>query len=147
MAALHRPAISTPRVFGKGSAKFVVYGAIAVVVAAAIFQVNRFSTLTSRGYEINDLQRQRAERQAVNHQLEADVASLSSLARVDIEARARLKLQPATQKMYITVHGDVPQRQSLPTRFLTDMAPPAAAPAPASGQPLWRRVLGILPGF
>lgn len=146
MAALHRPAIPAPRVFGKRSAKLLLYGALVLVVAAAIFQVNRFSTLTTRGYEINDLQRQRAERQAVNHQLEAEVGGLSSLARVDLEARTRLKLQPATQKMYITVHGDVPQRQSLPTRFLPDPKP-QGAPATGAGQPLWRRIVGFVPGF
>lgn len=146
MAALHRPAIPAPRVFGKRSAKFVLYGAIVLVVLAAIFQVNRFSTLTSRGYEINDLQRQRSEKQAVNHQLEADVAAFSSLARVDIEARTRLKLEPATQKMYITVHGDVPQRQSLPTRFLPE--PKAAQEAPPASEPsLWRKIVGLVPGF
>ena len=121
---------------------------MALLVAAAIFQVNRFSTLTSRGYEINDLQRQRAERQAANHTLEAEVAGFSSLARVDWEARTRLKLEPAQQKMYITVHGAVPQRQSLPTRFMPDLRKAAVADSTTStNEPLWRRIVGQLPGF
>jgi cell division protein FtsL len=146
MAALHRPAIPAPRALLRRPGKLAMYVAMGLLVAAAVFQVNRFSTLASRGYEINELQRQRAERQAENHQLEADVAGLSSLARVDIEARTRLNLQPATQKMYITVHGNVPQRQSLPTRFLPEEQP-AAAPAATSAEPLWRRIVGLLPGF
>ena len=71
------------------------------MVIAAGFQVNQFSRLTSTGYEINELNRQRAERQAANHELEAEVAQLSSLARVDWEARTRLHLEPAQQKLYI----------------------------------------------
>lgn len=157
MAALHRPAVSAPRAAGAAAGaatravfrrpgKLALYVVMALVVAAAVLQVNRFSTVASRGYQINDLQRQRAEKQAENHQLEAEVANLSSLARVDIEARTRLKLQPATQKMYITVHGDVPQRQSLPTRFLPEEQP-AAAPTPAADESIWQRITGWLPGF
>ena len=158
MAALHRPAIPAPRAATRAATqaatkallrrpgKLALYVAMGLLVAAAVFQVNRFSTLTSRGYQINDLQRQRAEQQAENHQLEADVAGLSSLARVDIEARVRLKLQPATQKMYITVHGDVPQRQSLPTRFLPEEQP-AAAPTAGASESLWQRIAGWIPGF
>ena len=143
MAALHRPAIPAPRVLHKRSSKLFAYAAIGLVVVAAVFQVNRFSRLTSRGYEINDLNRARAERQAANHELEAEVAGLSSLARVDIEARVRLHLEPAQQKMYVSVNHAVPARQSLPTRFL-----PASRPAAASADdPWWQRMIGRIPGF
>jgi cell division protein FtsL len=144
MAALHRPAIVAPRVFGRPrSGKFLVAGAIALVVVAAGFQVHQFSRLTSTGYQINELNRQRAERQAENHAIEAEVAQLSSLARVDWEARTRLHLEPAQQKLYLAVNHDVPDRQTLPTRFL-----PVEPVAPGQiHEPMWKRLLKSLPFF
>lgn len=142
MAALHRPAIPAPRILGRPRpGKLLLVGAIALVVVAAGFQVNQFSRLTSTGYQINGLNRQRAERQAENHALEAEVAQLSSLARVDWEARTRLHLEPAQQKLYITVNHDVPDRQTLPTRFL----PPEPPDAGRAGDPIWKRLLKALP--
>jgi cell division protein FtsL len=144
MAALHRPAIPAPRILGRPRpGKLLVAVAIALVVIAAGFQVNQFSRLTSTGYQINELNRQRAERQAENHALEAEVAQLSSLARVDWEARTRRHLEPAQQKLYITVNHDVPDRQTLPTRFL----PPEAPDAGQAGGPMWKRLLKSLPFF
>jgi cell division protein FtsL len=144
MAALHRPAIAAPRVFGKPlGGKLVLVAAIALVVIEAGFQVNQFSRLTSTGYAINELNRQRAQRQAENHAIEAEVARLSSLARVDWEARTRLHLEPAKQKLYLTVNHPVPDRQSLPTRFL----PHEPANADEIVEPMWKRLLKSLPFF
>jgi cell division protein FtsL len=144
MAALHRPAIVAPRVFGKPRpGKLLLVAAIALVVIAAGFQVNQFSRLTSTGYQINELNRQRAERQAENHAIEAEVAQLSSLARVDWEARTRLHLEPAQQTLYLTVNHDVPGRQTLPTRFL-----PAEPALPDQvDEPMWKRLLKSLTFF
>jgi cell division protein FtsB len=144
MAALHRPAIVAPRVFGRPRpGRLLVAGALGLVAVAAGFQVNQFSRLTSTGYEINGLDQQRAERQAENHAIEAEVAQLSSLARVDWEARTRLHLEPAQQKLYLTVNHDVPGRQTLPTRFL-----PAEPATPAQAdEPMWKRLLKSLPFF
>ncbi len=142
MAALQRPAIAAPRIFRKPKpGKLMVAGALALVVVAAGFQVSQFSRLTSTGYEINELNRVRAEKQAENHALEAEVAGLSSLARVDLEARTRLHLEPAQQKLYIIVNHEVPARQTLPTRFLPPDAPDLEQP----NEPIWRRFLKSLP--
>ena len=144
MAALHRPVLSAPRVFGKPRlGKLLLVGTVGLAIIAAGFQVNQFSRLTSTGYQINELNRQRADRQAANHALEAEVAGLSSLARVDWEARTRLHLEPAQQKLYITVNHEVPDRQTLPTRFL----PPEAPGAGSGGEPAWKRLLKSLPFF
>ena len=142
MAALQRPAIAAPRIFRKPKpGKLMMAGALALVVVAAGFQVSQFSRLTSTGYEINELNRVRAEKQAENHALEAEVARLSSLARVDLEARTRLHLEPAQQKLYIIVNHEVPDRQTLPTRFL-----PADGPdVEQANEPIWRRFLKSLP--
>lgn len=128
MAILQRSVLPLPRV-GLPRAthgRWLLAGATAVLVAAALLQVNQFSRLTSTSYQINDLNAQRAARQAANHDLEAEVARLSSLARVEIEARLRLGLGPAERTLYVDVNQPAPDRQTLPTRFLPPDRPPAA---------------------
>ena len=47
------------------------------------------------------------------------------------------------KKLYIAVNHDVPDRQTLPTRFL----PPEAPDAGQAGDPTWKRLLKSLPFF
>lgn len=144
MAALQPPAIAGPRVFRRPrGGKLLLMGAIALVIIAAGLQVNQFSRLTSTGYAINGLQAQHAERLAENRAIEAEVARLSSLARVDWEARTRLHLEPAQQRLYLTVNHGVPDRQTMPTRFL----PPEPAIAGQAKEPMWKRLMKSLPSF
>lgn len=150
MAALHRPALpipgrlAAPRVLAKArSGRALLVLLAALVLGVALLQVNQFSRLTSTGYQINELNSERASRQAENHALEAEVASLSSLARVDWEARTRLHMEPATRKLYIDVNHPAPDRQTLPTRFLPQQS--AAPPVLASHESLWKRLLKLLP--
>jgi cell division protein FtsL len=147
MAALHRPAIAASPLAGKAAklrpGKFVVVVAVIALVGAAVFQVNQFSRLTSTSYAINALNAQRASRQAENYQLEADVARLSSLARVDWEARTRLRLEPAQSRLYIDVNRPLPDKESLPTRFLPAGRLPNAQPS----DPFWKWLLRALPFF
>ncbi len=155
MAALHRPALPVRGKLGlpapfdrKASAKLVVAAAIGLVIGVAALQVNQFSRLTSTGYHINELNRKRAARQADNHELEAQVARLSSLARVEWEARVRMGLAPPGQKLYIDVNQPVPDRQTLPTRFLPQERPASVgAPIDTRHGPFWKRVLKLLPFF
>jgi len=146
MAALQRPAIPAPRIFGRPrSGRLVLYVVAAIVVVVALAQVNQFSRLTSTGYEIEALKRERDVKLAENHKLEADVASLSSLARVDLVARLELAMHPATRRLYIDVNHAVPERQTLPTRFLPEAAP-AQAP-PQDDRPFWKRAIDWLLPF
>jgi cell division protein FtsL len=143
MAALHRSAIAAPALVRQRSGWVVIALIIAVVVGIAAFQVSQFSSLTNTSYEINELNRVRAEKQARNHELEAQVAQASSLARVDIVARVELGLQPATRVLHIEVNQPVPERQSLPSRFL-----PGDEPADASAsEPWWKRSTDLIPIF
>ncbi|MEX0749801.1 MAG: hypothetical protein WD359_03255 [Dehalococcoidia bacterium] len=132
-----------PRIFGKArSGRLVLYVVAAIVVAVALLQVNQFSRLTSTGYQIESLKRERDVKLAANHKLEADVASLSSLARVDLVARIELGMLPAQRRLYIDVNQAVPERQTLPTRFLPD-EPQAETPA-QDGKPFWKRAIDWL---
>jgi hypothetical protein len=117
MAALHRTAAAAPTLIRQRSS-WIIFGIIAaLLVGIAAFQVSQFSSLTNTSYEINELNRIRAEKQARNHELEAEVGRLSSLARVDIEARVELGLQPSTKVMHIGVNLPAPTHQTLPSRF------------------------------
>jgi len=152
MAALQRPALPFPRRLGARralarlrSGKLPLVGAGVLLLAAALLQVNQFSTLTSTGYQIDALNEERAAKQAQNRELEAEVARLSSLARVDWEARVRLGMVPASRTLYINVNQPVPGQETLPTRFWP-VAPPAAA-AEAPGEPWWKRLFKLLPSF
>jgi cell division protein FtsL len=117
MAAIQRPAAlrKAPHI---ASGRLLLAIAAAVLIGAAAMQVNQFSAVTGTGYEIEELKRERALKQAANHDLEAEVASLSSLARVEIEARARLGMEPPKDVEHINIVGAVPDHQTLPTRYL-----------------------------
>lgn len=141
MAAIQRPALPIPMVRGRLRSKWLLAAVLAIVVAAALLQVNQFSAVTGTGYEIEDLKRERAAKVAENHELEAEVARLSSLARVEIEARTRLGMDKPKAKRDIEVNVQVPDHATLPTRFLP------ANPIDASDDdpPFWRRLFDLLP--
>jgi cell division protein FtsL len=141
MAAIQRPALPIPLArSGFRSGRLLVL-ALALVVAGALLQVNQFSAVTGTGYDIEQLKRETAAKQAENHELEAEVASLSSLARVEIEARTRLQMDKPKTVRHMTVNGPVPGHQTLPTRF--QPAFPVGLPEP--DLPFWRRLLDLLP--
>ena len=142
MAAIQRPAFRIPAARGRLRSGWLVGAAAAtLVILGALLQVNQFSAVTGVGYDIEQLERERATKQAENHELEAEVARLSSLARVDIEARVRLGMTPAKQTIHMQVTGAVPEHQTLPTRFL----PPEPTPVEADDPPLWKRLADLLP--
>ena len=152
MAALHRPALPLPcrlgTPFGKiRSGRLALCAALALMVGAAAPPPPPPPPPPPTGYAINDLNRERAAKQAENHGIEADVARLSSLARVDIEARLRLHMEPAQQKLYIGVNQPVPNRETLPTRFLPAARSATQPAAQATHTPFWKRLLKRLPFF
>jgi hypothetical protein len=121
MVAIHRPALPPGQAFGRTlTSKTSLAVAAALALGFAGLQVNQFSRVTTTGYAIGELERTRAEKLAEVHELEAEVAHLSSLARVDFEARTRLRMEPATRRLYIAVNQPPPQRQTLPTRYLPE---------------------------
>ena len=121
MAALQRPALACAAHLPQTDARdgCMVAGALAArrrgggVPGEPVQPAHRAPATRST----NSTASARRSRQRIT-QLEAEVARLSSLARVDLEARTRLHLEPAQQKLYITVNHAVPDRQTLPTRFL-----------------------------
>jgi cell division protein FtsL len=121
----------------------VLYAIGGILVLVALLQVNQFSRLTSTGYEIESLKRERDLQLAENRKLESDVAALSSLARVDWVARTELGMEPPARRLYIDVNHAVPERQTLPSRFLPEEQPAEEESAQESA-PLWKRAPGWL---
>lgn len=112
------------------------------VVGAGLLQVVQTSNVTSTGYHIQRLEEARLEWGARVHQLEAEVASLASLERVEREAQGRLGLVPAERRLYLDVNAPVPAQQLLPTRFA-----PAEQLEQSSNGSWWQDLLDLVPFF
>lgn len=112
------------------------------VVGAGLLQVVQTSNVTTTGYEIQGLEETRLEWDARVHQLEAEVASLASLDRIEREARGRLGMVPAERRLYMEVNVPVPPQQLLPTRFA-----PAEQPEESSSGSWWQDLLDLLPFY
>jgi cell division protein FtsL len=145
MALLNRTALPFPRPFPRPRGGFIApLAAAALVVMLAMALVHQFSRLTSTGYEIDELERIRAGMQAENRDVEAEVAMLSSLARVELEARLEMGMVPATNQMHIRVSQPLPEERTLPTRYL----PPArkqTIETPARGGSFWDAIRDLVP--
>jgi cell division protein FtsL len=148
MAAIQRAATATRMRGWPFGARTLLAAGIAFAVVVAGFQVHQFSRITSRGYEIDALNRELAARRAENYELEAEVAQLSSLARVEWEARVEKKMEAPKRTLFIDVNAPVPARDQLPTRFEQPQAQPEAAAAGTGGAtPFWQRLAGWLLPF
>jgi len=147
MAALNRPAIAAPRFFPRRiSARLLLVLACGLILVIGGVRINQFSRLTTSSYEINDLERLRDAKQARNHEVEARVAELASLARVEWQARTEMGMVPPARRMDIGVNQAVPERQTLPTRYLP-VEPSVAPPIEEGAAPLWQRALKLLLPF
>jgi cell division protein FtsL len=119
--------------------------AIAVVLACAaaiaLLQVLQSSSFTHTGRELQRLERERTVLAAQVHQLEADVAALSSLERTERAARERLGMVPATRIEHITVAEALPSGPLLPRPLLS----PGEAQRDEREERWWQSFLKALP--
>jgi len=117
----------------------LAFGAVALL---GLLQVIQTSDATSTGYNISRLEQERLDWSAQVHRLEAEVASLTSLERVEREARGRLGMVPAETVLYLEVEVTPPRQQRIPRRFLTSEPGVGAA-----GTPWWEALLKLLPFY
>ena len=134
-----------PLIRPRGAWIIAAVAAMVLVVVVAGAQVDQVMRLTSTGYEIDALEQQRSEKLAANHELEAEVARLSSLARVEIEARVRLGMEPAKSRFYIEINPPLPERQTVPTRYLPQAGDTQPADAADGDESIWKRIGDLLP--
>lgn len=118
----------------------VLLGAFLVIALVGLLQVVQTSGVTSTGYSLRSLEQERLARQAQVHQLEAEVAALTSMERIESEARGRLGMVAPAEVETLEVHKQPPAQQLIPQRYF----PEAAESTPKAGS--WQqRLLRLLP--
>jgi cell division protein FtsL len=112
-----------------------------LAVAIALLQVIQTSSFAHTGQTLQQLETQKASLSAQTKNLEAEVAALSSLDRIDRTARDSLGMVPARNIEYLNVALEAPQGALLPRPLLTA----STAEAVQKSQPWWRTLLSALP--
>ncbi len=142
MATLDRlapPPVSAPSV-SAWSPRRAIAAAVIMAAAIAALQVFQSSGFANAGQEIQRLQQEERDSQARVHDLEAEVAALSSLERVERQARERLGMIPPKGIVYVEVAVPAPDKPLLPRPIVSGTAS-AATPSAA----WWQRVLRAFP--
>lgn len=106
--------------------------ALAILGMAGLLLVVQSSGITSAAYGEVQLEQIRDDWVRANYQLEADAASLQSLARAETEAIGRLKMVPADRPLYIQVNGtpSEPRGPRAPKDGVGAVRPASAVHAP-----------------
>lgn len=134
VVALHQKAGRGAAQPGASTSTLVAVTALAGL--AALLLVVQNSTITTAGYEVRHLETKRDAWRQLNYQLEAEVAALQSLSRVEREAKERLGMIAAKSRIFLTIEGI-----SAPERGAEDL-PPGFVPATArQAVPWWRSLL------
>ena len=116
------------------------------IVVIALLQVIQTSEATTTSFAIQRLEQQRLELEASVQGLEADVASLSSLDRIEREAQ-RLGLQPPKKQKTVEVNVAPPGAEEdwLPSRFAPAGDDQAEEHAGSDGSAWWEDLLDLVP--
>jgi hypothetical protein len=112
------------------------------VALLGLLQVIQTSDATSTGYAIRGLEQQRLDWSAKVHSLEAEVATLASLERVEREAKDRLGLVPAEKVIYLESAVAPPRQQLVPRRFYV-----SDSGAGETDTSWWQALLKLLPFY
>jgi cell division protein FtsL len=113
---------------------------LVVIGLAALLPLLLSSTLVTTNSEIRDLERVRNDWEARMQELQAEVAALGSLDRIETEARGRLGMVPPSETVYIVVDQPSPEPQLVPSRFM-----PPEKEQTHHDDSWWETILGILP--
>jgi cell division protein FtsB len=121
--------------------------AAVVIGLASLLLLMQTSAIAAEGYTLRRLEAERESWRQRNLQLESEIAALQSLQRVDLIARQRLGMVPATERTYINVNV-VPSGPEIPD----DLPPSWARQAglPQRDESVWgrlRETLNVLPWF
>jgi len=118
----------------------------AAIVVIGLLQVVQTSEATTASFAIQRLEQRRLELEASVRGLEADVAALSSLERIDREA-ARLGLAPpsAQETIEVNVPWSGAEEDWLPSRFAPAGEEQAGENGSSGGPAWWDGLLDLLP--
>ena len=87
-----------------GSMLLLLPIAVAIISLASLLLVVQTSRVTATGYYIQRLKQDKESWLQKNYQLEAEVAALQSLDRIEREATTKLKMVPASHYVFIEVN-------------------------------------------
>lgn len=143
MAAINHPPgygrRSLPLPFPAPRPNWWILGAMAVVGASAMLPVLQSSWTTTRGFQAQDLERRQMSLNGDIRQLEAEVAGLTSLNRIERRAHA-IGLGPASTPIYVEVSEFGPAPAQIPSEFLPELVRPGEEP-----ESWWRSLLSRVP--
>ncbi|MGE5597585.1 MAG: septum formation initiator family protein [Hyphomicrobiales bacterium] len=142
MAAINHPFPQSRRLplpLGRPALNWWVLAAILIFGVGAMLPVLQASTATTRGFEVQQLQAQQDQLNGDIRQLEAEVANLTSLPRIERRAN-ELGLVPAEDPIYITVDEPGPGPAKVPSEYL-----PGPIPQPEEPAPWWQSLFSWLP--
>ena len=94
---------------------------VAIISLASFLLLVQTSRVAALGYEIHQLGQIREEWIQRNYELEAEIATLQSLDRIEREAKARFNMIPATKYVYVSV--DKPSQASASWQMLPPSYP------------------------
>lgn len=113
---------------------------LVVIGLAGLLPLMLSSQVTSTSNDIRHLERSRDDWQARLQELQAEVAFLGSLDRIEKEARERLGMAPPSETVYVIVDAPAPETQLVPLRFL-----PSKSEQPHQEDSWWESLLAKLP--
>lgn len=148
MAAIDRPALrpssaaAARRLGNVGPGLLLAFAALSLL---GLLLVSQAGDATSTGYAIRRLEQERQDWDARVRQLESEVAALTALDRVEREARQRLGLVPAQERVYLPVPVPPPEQQLVPRRYF--LLPEEEHLAEYSGRSWWQSLLRLLPFY
>jgi cell division protein FtsL len=120
----------------------IVLTVVVAIVIISVVQIVQTSRATTANYDIQRLEQERLQLESSVRQMEADVASLSSLERVRREANG-LGLAPPQKRYGVEVGLPWPADEGeIPSRF---QAGEGQRDADEGGSPWWRDALELLP--
>lgn len=126
---------------GSLSLPMVLTLAVMAIGLAGTLSLLPSSQATSTSYSMRQLETTRNDWRARTHELEAEIASLGSLERIEREARERLGMVPPTETIIITVDMPPPEKQIIPERFL----PTTEEKPEEDQQSWWESLIDFLP--
>lgn len=122
----------------------VLIVAALAIITVALLRVVQTSDVATTNFHIQQLEQERLEMRTRVGQVEAQIAALSSLSRIEREARERLGLEPPAAQRTVAVNVPWPAaEQQLPTRF----APDEDVAVDEQGSAWWRDLLHLLPFY
>ncbi len=121
---------------------FLALLVLTAVTATGLLQVLQTSRTATIGYEMRQLENERATLAAEVRLLEAEIAQISVIDQIRQQAVERLGMVEPEQTLQIAVTMPAPTRIPMPERFVSWDPPSPLTPAA-----WWEQLLNRLPGF